>query len=89
MIDIPLEGNMIPLTLILGVQMDKQAVVSRIEEIAKAIEQSLAQHNALVGRLNEAKYILEQMEKFEQDVASRNVLGAVGDVINVVEEIAS
>lgn len=69
--------------------MDKQAVVSRIEEIAKAIEQSLAQHNALVGRLNEAKYILEQMEKFEQDVASRNVLGAVGDVINVVEEIAS
>ncbi len=69
--------------------MDKQAVVARIEEIGKAIEQSLAQHNALVGRLNEAKYILEQMEKFEQDVASRNVTGAVDDIIEVGEEIVS
>ena len=69
--------------------MDKQAVIARIEEIAKAIENSLAQHNALVGRLNEAKYILEQMEKFEQDVAERNVLGAVGDVINGVEKVIS
>jgi len=69
--------------------MDKQAVIARIEEIAKAIENSLAQHNALVGRLNEAKYILEQMEKFEQDVKDRNISGVAGDVINVVEEIAS
>lgn len=69
--------------------MDKQAVIARIEEIAKAIENSLAQHNALVGRLNEAKYILEQMEKFEQDVKDKNISGAAGDVINVVEEIAS
>jgi hypothetical protein len=69
--------------------MDKQAVIARIEEIAKAIENSLAQHNALVGRLNEAKYILEQMEKFEQDVKDKNISGIAGDVINVVEEIAS
>jgi hypothetical protein len=69
--------------------MDKQAVVARIEEIAKAIENSLAQHNALVGRLNEAKYILEQMEKFEQDVKDKNISGVARDVINVVEEIAS
>jgi bisphosphoglycerate-independent phosphoglycerate mutase (AlkP superfamily) len=73
----------------IGVHMDKQAVIARIEEIAKAIENSLAQHNALVGRLNEAKYILEQMEKFEQDVKDRNISGVAGDVINVVEEIAS
>jgi len=69
--------------------MDKQALIERIEEIGKAIEQSLAQHNALVGRLNEAKYMLEQMEKFEQDVASRNVLGAAGDIIEVGEEVVS
>ncbi len=69
--------------------MDKQTVVARIEEIGKAIEQSLAQHNALVGRLNEAKYILEQMEKFEQDVASRNVSGAVDDVIDAGVELVS
>jgi hypothetical protein len=67
--------------------MDKQAVVERVAEIGKAIENSLAQHNALVGRLNEAQYILEQMEKFEQDVASRNIPGIVGDVIEAGEEI--
>ena len=67
--------------------MDKQAIIARIEEIAKAIENSLAQHNALVGRLNEAKYILEQMEKFEQDIASRNIPGIIGDVIEAGEEI--
>ena len=69
--------------------MDKQAVIERIAEIGKAIENSLAQHNALVGRLNEAQYILQQMEKFEQDAHAKNVTGAIGDVINVVEEIAS
>ena len=67
--------------------MDKQAVIARIEEIAKAIENSLAQHNALVGRLSEAKFILEQMEKFEQDYHSKNIPNMVSDVIEVGEEI--
>jgi hypothetical protein len=68
--------------------MDKQALIARITEIGTAIENSLAQHNALVGRLNEAKFILEQMEKFEQDVAAKNVSGVVGDVVELGEEIA-
>jgi hypothetical protein len=67
--------------------MDKQSLIARITEIGTAIENSLAQHNALVGRLNEAKFILEQMEKFEQDVADKNVTGIVGDVIEAGEEI--
>jgi hypothetical protein len=69
--------------------VDKQAVIARIEEIGKAIEQSLAQHNALVGRLNEAQYILQSMEAFEKDLKEKNVPGIVGDVINVGEEIVS
>lgn len=67
--------------------MDKNAVIARIQEITKAIENSLAQHNALVGRLNEAQYILQQMEQFEQDLAAKNVAGAIGDVIDVGEEV--
>ncbi len=69
--------------------MDKQTLIARIEEISKAIEQSLAQHNALVGRLNEAKFIFEQMEKFEKDYHDKNVTGMMGDVISAGEEIVS
>ena len=69
--------------------MDKQAIVERIAEIGKAIENSLAQHNALVGRLSEAQFILQQMEKFEQDIATRDVPGIVDDVITVGEEIVA
>jgi hypothetical protein len=68
--------------------MDKNGVIARIGEITKAIENSLAQHNALVGRLSEAQYILQEMEKFEQDCAARNVPGVIGDVVEAVEEIA-
>ncbi len=67
--------------------MDKNAVIARIQEIGKAIENSLAQHNALIGRLNEAQFILQEMEKFEQDVAAKNVAGAVEDVIEAGEEV--
>jgi hypothetical protein len=67
--------------------MDKQAVVERIAEIGKAIESSLAQHNALVGRLSEAQFILQQMEKFEQDLAVKDITGVVGDVVTATEEI--
>jgi hypothetical protein len=69
--------------------MDKQAVVERISEISKAIENSLAQHNALVGRLSEAQFMLQQMEKFEQDLAAKNVVGVISDVVSVGEEIVS
>jgi hypothetical protein len=69
--------------------VDKQAIIARIEEIGKAIEQSLAQHNALVGRLNEAQYILQSMEAFEKDLKEKNVPGIVGDVVDIGEEIVS
>ena len=69
--------------------MDKQAVVERIAEIGKAIESSLSQHNALVGRLNEAQYMLQLMEKIDQDLINRNITGVVGDVIDGAEEIVS
>jgi hypothetical protein len=69
--------------------MDKKAVIARIEEIGKAIENSMAQHNALVGRLNEAQYILQEMEKFEQDCKARDYANAAEDIIEVAEEVVS
>ncbi len=69
--------------------MDKQNLIARIEEIGKAIENSLAQHNALVGRLNEAQFILQQMERFEQDLASKNISGIVEDCTTIAGEIVS
>lgn len=38
--------------------MTKEQLESRIKELQTAIEQSVAQHNALIGRLNEAQYQL-------------------------------
>jgi len=35
----------------------------RIKDMAKALEQSVANHNALVGRIEEAKEILAAMVK--------------------------
>lgn len=42
--------------------MDIEILNNRIDDIKKALEQSLAQHNMLLGRLEEAKYFLEQAE---------------------------
>lgn len=67
--------------------MDKQSLISRIEEITKAIESSLAQHNALVGRLNEAQFILQKMEEFEQDVKDKNIIHMAEDAISIAKEV--
>ncbi len=42
-------------------------VEQRVEEITKAVEQSIANHHSLIGRLNEAKYLLELLKAQEND----------------------
>lgn len=49
--------------------MNLEQVKDRIKEIATAIEQSAANHNALLGRLGEAQHILQLLEKAALDVA--------------------
>lgn len=53
--------------------MDKQELEARIIEINKALEQSAANHNALLGRLTEAqswlKSIFEKELKEKEDAA--------------------
>lgn len=48
----------------------------RILEIAKAIEQSAANHNALIGRLDEAKFCLTQLDEqnFKESIENHEVL---------------
>lgn len=43
--------------------LTKEKLVERISEIQKAMEQCAAQHNSLVGRLEENKFLLEELEK--------------------------
>lgn len=47
----------------------------RILEIAKAIDQSAANHNALMGRLDEAKYMLTQYDEqnFKESLENQTV----------------
>lgn len=40
----------------------------RIEEIKKAVDQSSANHHALLGRLNEAHHILSLLPPDENDI---------------------
>ncbi len=41
--------------------MDKEILEKRLEDIQKAIDNSLAQHHMLLGRLEEVKYTIEQL----------------------------
>lgn len=49
--------------------MSKQIIETRVAELQAALEQSAANHNALVGSLNEAKALLAQVEKAESEAA--------------------
>ena len=49
--------------------ISKETFVQRVEDITRAVEQSMANHNALVGRLEEAKFFLSEIEKGVELVA--------------------
>lgn len=58
--------------------MTMQSLIERISQLAQAIEQSAANHNALVGRLAEAKSVLDML-------SSVKVPGTVGTVISAAD----
>lgn len=58
--------------------MNKEQLEARIKEITNAIEQSAQNHNALLGRLSEAQFMLEEMSK---------VAGEIEDAVVVAEEV--
>lgn len=43
--------------------MSRDELVGRIKALEDAIAQSIANHNALLGRVGEAKFMLESMDK--------------------------
>lgn len=45
--------------------MSKAVIEKRVQELLKAVEQSAANHNMLVGHLNEAKHLLTEIVKEE------------------------
>ena len=50
--------------------MNKQQILKRISELENALNQNLANHNVLLGGLQEAKYWLSEFEKSESVVPS-------------------
>lgn len=63
-------------------------IEARIKEIMGAIENSASQHNALIGRLNEAQHLLATAQAV---VASPNPEAAlIGEILPVLEaEVAA
>ena len=53
--------------------MQKEIIEMRIKELTEAIDRSAAQHNALLGRINEAREILKMIENDGAIVDSVNV----------------
>lgn len=54
----------------------KEVIGNRIKEIENAIQNSLTNHSALIGHLDEAKFLLESIFKLEAEakaVSSREV----------------
>lgn len=43
--------------------MNKETLATRVKEITLAAEQALANYHGLLGRLSEAKFILENKEQ--------------------------
>lgn len=56
--------------------MSKEIIEKRIMDLSVALDQSASQHNALLGRLAEAKDLLAQVVKAEADVAAANEAAA-------------
>lgn len=62
--------------------LDITAIEKRIQEIEGAIAQSLANHNALLGALSEAKYVLNMMSELANAVAPDSSFAKVIDAID-------
>ena len=59
--------------------MDRESIVQRVKDLTDAIEQSVANHNSLIGRLNEAKYLLQQFDEFVQKTTERGIKEGVAN----------
>ena len=73
--------------------MTMQSLIERVSQLAQAIEQSAANHNALVGRLAEAKSILDMLNSVKLPgtvgTAISDVDAALGTTENVVNAVSS
>ncbi len=66
--------------------LNMSAIESRVQEIENAIAQSLANHNALLGALSEAKNMLHMMSEVVDLVAPDSSVAAVIDAVEAVIE---
>lgn len=53
--------------------MDLQALELRMTDMLKAIEQSAANHNSLIGRLEECRFLYEEAKKAVESVVEAPV----------------
>lgn len=67
-----------------------EAIEARIKDITAALEQSLANHNGLLGRLSEAKDLLAIMQKTAETVApiAEAVAHAIPEAAPIATEVA-
>lgn len=54
--------------------MEIEVLSKRIQDLNDAIAQSSAQHNALVGRLEEAKWMLSELVKKDEEKKQEEVV---------------
>lgn len=67
--------------------MSMQSLIERISTLTQAIEQSAANHNALVGRLAEAKSLLDMLNSVKIPGNVGEVIGAVDTVVDAVSDV--
>ena len=65
--------------------MSMHSLIERISQLTKTIEESAANHNALIGRLAEAKTILDMLNSVKLPGTVGEVIGAVDTAANAVE----
>lgn len=65
--------------------IDKATIENRVKELSDAVDKSVANHNSLVGRLQEAKGILDFLMSGEQAVEA--VVEAVEAADAVIDEV--
>lgn len=64
------------------------SMAARIEQLTKSVEQSAANHNALVGALTEAKNVLDVAQTLNLPGSTGALISALDGAANMAESIA-
>lgn len=69
--------------------MSMQSLIERISQLTQTVEQSAANHNALVGRLAEAKSLFDMLSSFKLPGNVGKIIGGIDAAVDTADSIVN